>query len=606
MSLTDELLATVSGEVVLHEHVVTDPDNHFVIDPDSRQIENATEVRNTLMQYDHNSEVYTFELPRYVEGHDMSLCNRVRVHFINVDGTTGNEHADVAEMDDLTVSPSDPDKVLSTWTIRREATQLVGSLSFAVQYMCVADDGTVTYEWHTDVYSDVDVKRSLDNSEAAVVEYTNILEEWYQKLFDGEGSTGTVSDEQIAQAVSNYMTENPVEVKGVVKSINDIIPDDSGAIQLTASDVGALPDTTVIPTVPSKVSELENDSGYLTEHQDLSEYVKTVNGIAPDESGNVQITIPEPGGGGGSGGMSATASALLINILRNGVYSTDQSANITALAEALTVTEPEQPEEPDVPEVTLTSISATYSGGDVAVGTAVTDLTGVVVTAHYSDGTSETVTGYTLSGTIAEGSNTVTVSYSGKTTTFTVTGIAESGGEASDILYQLATPMTFDGTNGITTETTLDDVKRDYTITVDFEFDLENFSGHTIIDAYKGMNTNGLAVTLKTQAGNKKVMISYNGASSEIPVYFTNPGKQTARVALVRTASDNTLTGYYLVNGNSGNFSITQGVAHQTHSQRMRIGKSQYDTEGFIGTINEFTVYTRAFTADEANSYLEV
>ena len=77
---------------------------------------------------------------------------------------------------------------------------------------------------------------------------------------------------------------------------------------------------------------------------------------------------------------------------------------------------------------TITGISATYSGGAVAVGTAVTDLTGIVVTANYSDGTSQTVTGYTLSGTIAEGSNTVTVTYQGKTATFTVTGVAESGG----------------------------------------------------------------------------------------------------------------------------------------------------------------------------------
>lgn len=82
---------------------------------------------------------------------------------------------------------------------------------------------------------------------------------------------------------------------------------------------------------------------------------------------------------------------------------------------------------PGTPEVTLTSISATYSGGDVAVGTAVTDLTGIVVTAHYSDGTSETVTGYTLSGTISEGENIVTISYGGMAATITVTGVAEPG-----------------------------------------------------------------------------------------------------------------------------------------------------------------------------------
>ena len=85
------------------------------------------------------------------------------------------------------------------------------------------------------------------------------------------------------------------------------------------------------------------------------------------------------------------------------------------------------------PEKTLTSISATYSGGDVAVGTAVTDLSGIVVTAHYSDGTSGAVTGYTLSGTIAEGSNTITVAYGGMTTTFTVTGVAESGGDTENV-----------------------------------------------------------------------------------------------------------------------------------------------------------------------------
>jgi hypothetical protein len=39
----------------------------------------------------------------------------------------------------------------------------------------------------------------------------------------------------------------------------------------SASDVGALPASTTIPT---KVSQLTNDKGYLTEHQDLSAYAK--------------------------------------------------------------------------------------------------------------------------------------------------------------------------------------------------------------------------------------------------------------------------------------------------------------------------------------------
>lgn len=82
----------------------------------------------------------------------------------------------------------------------------------------------------------------------------------------------------------------------------------------------------------------------------------------------------------------------------------------------------------DTTEKTLTSISATYSGGSVPVGTAVSGLSGVTVTAHYSDGSTATVTGYTLSGSIVEGENTITVTYQGKTATFTVTGTAETGG----------------------------------------------------------------------------------------------------------------------------------------------------------------------------------
>lgn len=76
--------------------------------------------------------------------------------------------------------------------------------------------------------------------------------------------------------------------------------------------------------------------------------------------------------------------------------------------------------------VTLQSISVTYAGGEVTVGTALTDLTGITVTAHYSDGSSETISDYELIGEVVEGENTITVSYRGKTTTFKVNGVNES------------------------------------------------------------------------------------------------------------------------------------------------------------------------------------
>lgn len=52
----------------------------------------------------------------------------------------------------------------------------------------------------------------------------------------------------------------------------------TGAVELNAEDVHALPDNTEIPTVPEKVSAFENDAGYLTEHQDISGKVDKVDG----------------------------------------------------------------------------------------------------------------------------------------------------------------------------------------------------------------------------------------------------------------------------------------------------------------------------------------
>lgn len=264
----------------------------------------------------------------------------------------------------------------------------------------------------------------------------------------------------IKNAVEDYLEQNPVE--SPVQSVNGY----TGKVELTAEDVGAIsqddlqeatnealaqakangefdgqPGNDYILTDDDK-AEIAEMASELVEvpDGDLTGVVKSVNGQTPDENGNVEITIPDSGGNADQSGLSAEASALLITILRNGVYSTDQSANITALAAELSATEPEEPDEPvvpdepDEPEKTLTSISATYSGGSVAVGTSVTALTGIVVTAHYSDGSTETVTGYTLSGTIVEGSNTVTVSYGGKTASFVVIGVSESGGESGGIV----------------------------------------------------------------------------------------------------------------------------------------------------------------------------
>ena len=180
--------------------------------------------------------------------------------------------------------------------------------------------------------------------------------------------------------------------------------------------------------------------------------VKSINGAKPDENGNVKIAIPDSSQDGA--GLTDTEKNLLLSLFKNTAYTADMSATIAQLE---TLWSSEEPDEPTTPDVTLTSISATYSGGNVPAGTAVSSLTGVKVTAHYSDGSTANVTGYTLSGTIKEGTNTITVSYGGKTTTFTVTGVAdESGGD---------TELTGDENVGVTGAAATDDGNGNVTVT---------------------------------------------------------------------------------------------------------------------------------------------
>lgn len=64
------------------KHNIIDSDMHFTVYAVSRRIKSEPK-KVTLMQNDHNSERFTFEIPRYIEGHDMSLCNAVEVHYLD-------------------------------------------------------------------------------------------------------------------------------------------------------------------------------------------------------------------------------------------------------------------------------------------------------------------------------------------------------------------------------------------------------------------------------------------------------------------------------------------------------------------------------------------
>lgn len=180
-----------------HKHSVYDTDYHFPIDPVTRTIKNLC-GKVTLIQYDHNSERITFEIPRYIDGHDMSLCNQSEVHYNNI--SNGKTNPGVYPISDLQVDPTDENVVICSWLISHNATQLIGRLAFVVRFACVSEDAVVEYAWNTVPYSEIKVANSIYNSDLISDEFTDqmidVLAEWARQFKNVESVVQTVTSDE--------------------------------------------------------------------------------------------------------------------------------------------------------------------------------------------------------------------------------------------------------------------------------------------------------------------------------------------------------------------------------------------------------------------------
>ena len=227
MSKAEELLSSA----YIHDHPVPDTDTYFIIDPITRKIENTNRKKHVIMQYDHNSERFTFELPRFIDGHDMLECTSVTVNVDNIEDGDDEPfvNSDAPDITDLRLHPNDPEKVICSWLISRNSTQLAGHLSFHIEYKCVDSDGNVVYEWSTDSYDDIEVKARNKNGDAVVIEHADLLEQWRTKIFGaGDSVMADIAAEgktQVAAVKAESTTQqNAVELKGV--NTLESIPED--------------------------------------------------------------------------------------------------------------------------------------------------------------------------------------------------------------------------------------------------------------------------------------------------------------------------------------------------------------------------------------------
>ena len=276
-----------------HAHIVSDSDNHFIIDPISRQISNNSK-KTILIKTDHNSEQFTFELPRYVEGHDMSLSNKVEVHFLNINSKTRQTNPGIYNVVDFDVDAEDNTKVLGTWLVSREATKYPGSLNFVIRFSCLADDNVEYYSWNTAIYTGITISDTIENTETIVEDYVDIFRQWLDTL-EMAGSTGdiyAISDDgtiinlcEKVDGLDNHVTELEAQitefgdrVSGVEQDVStfkqNINTEVNGFKESVNAEVNAFKES-VNNDIVEMNSTINSFDGRIKAVEDFSEFFKT-------------------------------------------------------------------------------------------------------------------------------------------------------------------------------------------------------------------------------------------------------------------------------------------------------------------------------------------
>ena len=260
------------------------------------------------------------------------------------------------------------EKYISTIGLNHGFTGKRGAVMYAIEAVQADGSGAVTHEWHTRTYK-LEIVHTLQGNQT---EYSE--------------------------------TESDI-ISALISRVNELIT--SGAeIAEIAETIESAAETAqeVINSIPADYSALSAQVNTNTED---------IDGLKADlEDLDERVEALESGGGGS--GLTADIKSALLACFNHVVWDDDDPTGqsyIDALEDAL------------YPPAELASISAVYTqSGTVYDTDNLDDLkSDIVVTAHYNDNTSETVTTYTLSGTLAAGTSTVTVTYGGKTTTFSVT-----------------------------------------------------------------------------------------------------------------------------------------------------------------------------------------
>lgn len=140
---------------------------HIIIGTD-RFITVPTSLRRIAVEHDHNVETVTFECPRYWDEHDLSKM-AIYINYVLSNGYADSYLADNVAVED--------DVMFFTWTIKREVTQVSGSIKFIVCVKNTDDQGNESNHWNSELCVDMYVSKGLETTPQIASEYQDLITE---------------------------------------------------------------------------------------------------------------------------------------------------------------------------------------------------------------------------------------------------------------------------------------------------------------------------------------------------------------------------------------------------------------------------------------------
>lgn len=434
------------------DELITPVNNILMINPETREIIIPETEKLFGIKFDVDVERKHFKCPKIV-GDNIDLSqHKIYVVYQIVD-EKGNVLSETPNpkmywCEDMQTDETG-DYITFSWQLSGNVFESSGIVGFKIVATYTdTETGNVKTRWNT-IPAYGTVKMTLSNGEEIVEQYADVITQLLQRMDEVEA---IATPEAMQGYVEQYFDENPLLLDETLTADDKAAPanlvgelkDDLEQLKQNGTSTGTRLSTEAI----NKLEEVGNYLAYTTADggSKWTELISILrNGSSGGGSGE---TVPATGITLDKTTLSFTDStsqtlvatvepsdttdkvvwtsnAESVATVTNGVVKplSNGSATITATCGSVSATCSVTVDIAEEEPVILSSISATYTGGDVTVGTALTDLTGITVTGTYSDGSTSALTGYSLSGEIVEGSNTITVAYEGLITTFNVIGV---------------------------------------------------------------------------------------------------------------------------------------------------------------------------------------